>query len=148
MGRPIAWLLPLVAFAVLAGLLYRQAMSDAEQAVAGASRVAQEQALKLFETNAMLLQRMLDLLGDLSDEQVLARGAKIHARLKSMAAELPQGQVLLFIGADARMVANSLGHLMTGYAERLQDAVRRRFEVLPKPVPPHVLADAIATALR
>jgi signal transduction histidine kinase/CheY-like chemotaxis protein len=37
--------------------------------------------------------------------------------------------------------------LMTGYAERLQEAVRRRFEVLPKPVPPNVLADAIARAM-
>ncbi len=37
---------------------------------------------------------------------------------------------------------------MTGYAERLQEAVRHRFEVLPKPVPSHVLADAIAAALR
>ena len=37
--------------------------------------------------------------------------------------------------------------LMTGYAERLQEAVRRRFEVLPKPVLPNVLADAIARAI-
>ena len=37
--------------------------------------------------------------------------------------------------------------LMTGYAARLEQAVDKRLAVLPKPVAPHVLADAIARAL-
>jgi CheY-like chemotaxis protein len=37
--------------------------------------------------------------------------------------------------------------LMTGYAARLQQAERLRFHVLPKPVAPAVLIDAIAKAL-
>ena len=86
MAAHLAWLLP-------------QAMTAAEQAVSGASRIAQEQALKLFETNAMLLQRMVDLLGDSSDAELLARGAEVHAR-KAMTAELPQG---LFYIADDRL---------------------------------------------
>ncbi len=104
----LAWLLPLLAFVAVAGLLYRQAFVEADRNVAGASRIAQEHALKLFETNDMLLQRMLDLLGDASDAELVARGAELHARLKSMASGLPQVQGLFAMGADARMLANSL----------------------------------------
>ncbi len=106
----LAWLVPLVAFAAVAGLLYRQAVADAEQVVAGASRVAQEHGLKLFETNAMLLQRMLDLLGDSSEAQVLANGAEVHARLKAIAQGLPQVAGLVYMGSDARVVVNSIAH--------------------------------------
>ena len=37
--------------------------------------------------------------------------------------------------------------LMTVFADRLQEAVRRNIEVLPKPVAPSALAEAIAKAL-
>ena len=104
----LAWLVPLVAYVAVAALLYRQAINQAEQQVAAASRIAQEHALKLFETNAMLLQRMLDLVGEASDAEALAEGAELHARLKSMSAGLPQVQGLFIMGADARMLANSI----------------------------------------
>lgn len=104
----LAWVLPLAAFLICAALLYRHAFEQAEVAVGHGSRVAQEQALKLFETNSMLLQRMLDLLGDDSDEVVLARGPELHERLKRMAAELPQVQGLFINGSDARALSNSL----------------------------------------
>jgi signal transduction histidine kinase/ActR/RegA family two-component response regulator len=104
----LAWVLPLAAFLVCAALLYRHAFEQAEVAVGHWSRVAQEQALKLFETNSMLLQRMLDIVGDDSDEQLLARGQEVHDRLKRMAAQLPQVQGLFINGSDARALANSL----------------------------------------
>ena len=104
----LAWLLPLFVFVVIAALLYRQAFADAEHAVDRASRIAQEQALKLFETNAMLLQRMLDLWGSASDDEILARGADVHERLKRMVSELPQVQGLFLNSAGARPLANSL----------------------------------------
>ena len=106
----LAWLLPLLAFIVVAVFLHRQHALDAERTVDRASRIAQEQALKLFETNAMLLQRMLDLLGDAGDAEVLKDGAELHARLRAMSAALPQVQGLFVIGADARMLVTSLVH--------------------------------------
>ena len=57
----LGWILPLIAFFLAATYLYREAFADAERAINHGSRVAQEQALKLFETNAMVLQRMLDM---------------------------------------------------------------------------------------
>ena len=106
----LAWLLPLLAFAVVAALLYRQAFDDAQRVLDHNSRVAQEQALKLFETNSMLLQRMLDLLGDASDDDVLARGQQLHLRLKAMVAGLPQVQGLFVNGSDARALVTSVIH--------------------------------------
>jgi signal transduction histidine kinase/CheY-like chemotaxis protein len=104
----LAWLLPLAAFAVIAALLYAREIHEAGQAIDRSSRAAQEQALKLFETNAMLQQRMADLLGDSTDAELLARGRELHQKLKRMSAGLPQVQGLFIIGADARALATSL----------------------------------------
>jgi signal transduction histidine kinase/ActR/RegA family two-component response regulator len=104
----LAWLLPLLAFALIAALLYRQAFDHAALAVDRASRIAQEQALKLFETNAMLLQRMLDLWGEASDDEFLARGEDAHQRLKRMVADLPQVQGVYMNSAGARALNNSI----------------------------------------
>jgi len=104
----LGWILPLIAFFLAATYLYREAFADAKRAINHGSRVAQEQALKLFETNAMVLQRMLDMLGDDADQEVLARGEQIHARLKRMAADLSQVQGLFINGSDARVLATSL----------------------------------------
>ena len=104
----LAWLLPALSFLIIAAALYRQQFTGAQQAIDRASRIAQEHALKLFETNSMLLQRMLDLWGDASDEEIMARGPEFHERLKRMAADLPQVQGLFINGADARALANSL----------------------------------------
>ena len=106
----LAWLLPIIAFALVAAWLYRQQLMRAEDTVDHAARIAQEQALKIFETNDMLLQRMLDLVGDTSEREILDRGAEIYGRLKALAATLPQVQGLFIVGADARMLATSLAY--------------------------------------
>jgi signal transduction histidine kinase/ActR/RegA family two-component response regulator len=102
-----ALVVPALIFAAVAAYMYRQEFTAAQDSLDGAARVAHEQALKLFETNEMLLERMLDLLGDMSDAQILARGEEMHQRLKAMAADLPQVQGLFINGANGRMLANS-----------------------------------------
>jgi len=106
----LALLLPALGFAAVALYLYRQELADARQRVDRAARIEQEHALKLFETNEMLLQRMLDLLGDAPETELLAHGASLHERLRRMAAELPQVQGLFINGADSRSLANSRVH--------------------------------------
>jgi signal transduction histidine kinase/ActR/RegA family two-component response regulator len=106
----LAIVLPLFALIGAAGVLYDQTFSEARQRLDAVSRVAHEHALKMLETNQMLLARMLDLLGTSSDEQVLARSAEVHERLKEMASELPQVQGLFTHGADSRSLANSRVH--------------------------------------
>jgi signal transduction histidine kinase len=93
---------PLVAYAVVGVLQYDDTVQDAWNRVDRASRVAQEHAQKVFETNQMVLLRMLDLLADRSDAELLADGAALHTQLRRMAQGLPQVQGLFVIGADGR----------------------------------------------
>ena len=106
----LAILLPTASFAVVAAYLYHQEFRDARVRLDRGARIVQEHALKLFETNEMLLQRMLDMLGDAADAEVLARSDEIHLRLQRMAADLPQVQGLFVHGADSRSLANSRVH--------------------------------------
>ena len=103
----LAFVLPTLAYLGVGVYLYRQEFTDAKLRLAGEVRIVEEQALKLFETNEMLLERMLDLTKTQSDEQLLLRSAELHNELKRMAAALPQVQLLLIQGADSRAVANS-----------------------------------------
>ncbi len=106
----LAILLPTAAFVVVASYLYHQQFRDARLRLDHGARIAQEHALKLFETNEMLMQRMLDLVGQASDAEILARSEETHLRLQRMAADLPQVQGLFLNGADARALATSRVH--------------------------------------
>jgi signal transduction histidine kinase/ActR/RegA family two-component response regulator len=103
----LALLLPVLAVTATAAWLYRQESEAAELRLDRAARIAREHALKVFETNEMLLQRMLDLLGDADEAALLQRGAELHERLKRMADGLPQVQGLYTHSADGRALANS-----------------------------------------
>ena len=48
----------------MAAWLYRQDFEQARLRLDGDARIAEEHALKLFESSRMLLQRMLDRLGN------------------------------------------------------------------------------------
>jgi signal transduction histidine kinase/ActR/RegA family two-component response regulator len=98
---------PAVVFAGVAVYMYRDEFTSTRERLAGTARIAEEQALKLFETNEMLLHRMLDLVGNKSDADILANGEEMHQRLKEMAAALPQVQGLFINGADSRALVYS-----------------------------------------
>lgn len=104
----LALLLPTLAYVAVVAWLYVDAFAEARRGLDRSARIAQEHALKLFDTNEMLLQRMLDLIGMRSDDDLLLQGATLHERLRRMAGELPQVQGLFVNGADGRMVASSL----------------------------------------
>ena len=106
----LALLLPALGIATVAGYLYREEFADARLQLDRAARIAQEHALKLFDTNEMLLQRMLDLLGNASDAEVLARSFEVHRNLQRMSANLPQVQGLFLNGADGRSLGSSRVH--------------------------------------
>ena len=69
----LSWLLPLLGYALVSAYLYRENQAEARMRLDRSVRSAQEHALKMFETNQMLLQRMLDLVGRSTDEEILAR---------------------------------------------------------------------------
>lgn len=104
----LALVLPAVAFAAVSVWLYQDTLAQSRRALDRNARIAQEHALKLFDTNEMLMQRMLDLLGTASDAELLPRSTELHHQLARMAAELPQVQGLFVNGADGRMVASSV----------------------------------------
>jgi hypothetical protein len=106
-GVAAAFLLPLLALVAAGAFLYRQAFQEAGQNLDASVRIAQEHALKMLETNEMLLERMLDLLGTDTDAQLLARSAELHERLKGMARELPQVQGLFMHAADSRSLGTN-----------------------------------------
>lgn len=115
--RTLAWLramvvlaivLPALVFAGLAFYMHDEEFRAASGRLDRVARIAEEHGLKLFETNEMLLQRMLDLLGQSSDEELLQRSAELHDRLERMAAGLPQVQGLFIHGADGRPLASNL----------------------------------------
>ena len=103
----VALLVPALLFVAVAWYLHRQAFEDARQRLDAAASVAREHALKLFETNEMLLQRMFDLTGTADDATLLEHGAALHSQLRRMSAGLPQIQGLFLTGADGRMLASS-----------------------------------------
>jgi signal transduction histidine kinase/CheY-like chemotaxis protein len=98
---------PAIVFAAVAAYMYRDEFKSTRERLDGTSRIAEEQALKLFETNEMLLHRMLDLVGNKSDAAILANGEEMHRRLKEMSATLPQVQGLFINGADSRALVYS-----------------------------------------
>jgi signal transduction histidine kinase len=103
----LALVFPTLAYVAVGAYLHRQEYGEARLRLDQHVRIAQEQALKLFESNEMLLQRMLDLARSQTDDQLLARSAELHQELRRMAAGLPQVQLLLIQGADSRAVASS-----------------------------------------
>ncbi len=103
----LAVLVPAVMFATAAGSLYRRAVADAQARVDRAARVAEEHALKVFETNVALLNRVSDLLGDESDQALLSREARLHQQVKHMAADLPQLQGLFVIDSTGHMITTN-----------------------------------------
>lgn len=104
----MALLLPTLAYVAVSAWLYYDAFAQARAGLDRTARIGQEHALKLFDTNEMLLQRMLDLVGTQDDAALLARSPALHAALRRMSGDLPQVQGLYVNGADGRMVASSV----------------------------------------
>jgi signal transduction histidine kinase len=108
--RAVMWVgagLPLVLFVIIGWALYTQRLEAARLRVDSAARVGEEHALKVLETNAALLNRVGDLLGDASTDALRAREREIHLHLVRMADGLPQLQGIFVIGRDAHLVATN-----------------------------------------
>ena len=106
----LAWLLPTLGYLLVSAYLYREYYAEARLRLDRSVRIAQEHALKIFETNQMLLQRMLDLTDKRTDEELLARSEEIYHRLVSMSYGLAQVQGLYVNSADGRSLGTSRVH--------------------------------------
>jgi signal transduction histidine kinase len=97
--------LPVLLFAGAAWVNYRWAFEEAERQLSRTTDAVHEHALKVFETNELILDRIAERFGDLDWDQI-ASSAAVHQYLVQLALTVPHVAVMGFIGPDLR-IANS-----------------------------------------
>lgn len=102
-----AILLPLVLFIVVAHRALEDRKADVMAALARATRVADEQATKVFDLDSALSDRVDELLASRSDADIAANENSFHLRLARMAQNLPQVVAISVVGADGQLLMNS-----------------------------------------
>ncbi|KND62361.1 PAS/PAC domain [Candidatus Burkholderia verschuerenii] len=102
-----AIVLPCVYVALTAFTDFRARETDAGNAVARNARVAEEHALKVFDLNVTLNERIVDLLDGLDAEGIRRQGASIHQRLKAMSGSYQQVSAASVFGPDGKLLATS-----------------------------------------
>jgi signal transduction histidine kinase/CheY-like chemotaxis protein len=81
--------------------------ADATAVATRNARVAEEHALKVFDMNVTLIERVVDLLDGFDDDAIRGDDAAIHHKLKAMGGGYPQVASVSVFGADGRLVATS-----------------------------------------
>jgi two-component system NtrC family sensor kinase len=99
--------LPLALFAGTAWINYRWAFDDAEAQLGRTSDAVGEHALKVFETNELVLDGIAERYGDLGWDEIAA-SAPVHLYLKRLAETMPHVAVTGFIAPDLRIIATNL----------------------------------------
>jgi signal transduction histidine kinase/ActR/RegA family two-component response regulator len=102
-----AIVLPLIYVAVTGWTDYHARTAAAADTVARNARVAEEHALKVFDLNVTLNERIVDLLDGLDAAAIRREGLSIHARLKSMAGRYPQVAAASVFDRDGKLLATS-----------------------------------------
>jgi signal transduction histidine kinase len=103
----LAAALPAVLFGLVAWNLHQRALAEAQLRVDSAARIGEEHALKIFETNIALLNRVADVLGNDGEAALRAREQPLHEQLVRMTTDLHQLQGLFVIGPSGRMIVNN-----------------------------------------
>ena len=104
LGLVLAILLPALLFAIVATQRHRQITAEFQEDSARLTAIVIEHALKLFDTNEVLLDRMAELIDGASDRQLRQREDYYHEKLKGLVAKLPQIQSVWVVGADGKPV--------------------------------------------
>jgi signal transduction histidine kinase len=100
-------ILPLALFAGAAWVNYRWAFDNAEAQLGRASDAVGEHALKVFETNELILDGIAERYGDLGWDEIAA-SEPVHLYLKHLAQTMPHIAVTGFIAPDLGIVATNL----------------------------------------
>ena len=94
---------PACILGVSAWLTYRQAFSDARQELTWTSEVALEHASKVFDSYALVADRVQDGLSLLDAGTIAQSEATLHLRFRGIIAHLPQIQSLIVLDRDAHL---------------------------------------------
>lgn len=95
----LAILLPTVLFGAVAQYRYNQVWAEQQDRLDRLTRIVTEHALKLFDTNRVMLDRMEDLVAGKSDAEIRAHQSDYAKRLRGMVARLPQVQSVWILDA-------------------------------------------------
>jgi len=102
-----AVVLPCVYVAVTAVFDYRTRVASASETVARNARIAEEHALKVFDLNVTLNERIIDLLGDLDADAIRRDDAAIHQRMSQMTGSYSQVAAASVFGPDGKLLVTS-----------------------------------------
>ncbi|GGG19878.1 hybrid sensor histidine kinase/response regulator [Caldovatus sediminis] len=105
-----AFLVPALAFAGVAWRDHQRLHQEAAESVDRTAAIAQEHALKVIETNALVLDRIEDSVRGLSWDEIAAREREVHEALRDLEARIEQISVLHLIRPDGRLAAISVVH--------------------------------------
>ncbi|WP_250453924.1 hybrid sensor histidine kinase/response regulator [Caballeronia sp. ATUFL_M2_KS44] len=102
-----AVVLPCVYVAVTAISDFHAREAAASDTVARDARVAEEHALKVFDLNVTLNERIVDLLDDLDPNAIHRQDVIIHERIAEMIGAYPQVAAASVFGPDGQLLATS-----------------------------------------
>jgi signal transduction histidine kinase len=91
-------LLPLLLFVFASWLSYRETQNLANERIERSLDVVEEQALKVFQSIALALDTIDERLANRSEAEIQADEARLHTRLRQIAAGLPEVQSIWIFG--------------------------------------------------
>ena len=100
--------LPMALFVFASAASYVSTQQTADREIERTLDVAHEHALKVFETIDRSLSEINEMTRGMSDEDIKAREAMFHARLKQLVGALPQMKSAWIFDAHGHALANSL----------------------------------------
>ncbi|AET91973.1 integral membrane sensor hybrid histidine kinase [Burkholderia sp. YI23] len=102
-----AIVLPCVYVVATAFTDYHARVADASEQVARNARVAEEHALKVFDLNVTLNERIVDLLDGLDADAIRRESATIHQRLRAVSNSYQQVAAASVFGPGGKLLATS-----------------------------------------
>ena len=99
--------LPTALFAYASWVSYRDISAVADERLFRSLDVMQEQSLKVFETVDRTFAEVNEIVHGMSDEEIHAAEPRLHQRLASIVATMPQLHAILLVGRDGRPLAAS-----------------------------------------
>lgn len=105
LGLAIA--LPLAFFLGYAWTSYTAARDEVKDAVERLGGVAEEHALKVFEINDQLINRILDLAERMDDAAIAGAQTQYHAMLSRIGADIPQLSSINLFGSDGKLLVSN-----------------------------------------
>lgn len=98
----IVSLLPLLLLVIIGHSRYSQTIAAAEKTSETFSRIGQEHTSKVFEANEVILQRLLDLIGNKSDTEIATDEKSLNEAIKLLSARHPQVQSIWVLNRNGR----------------------------------------------